>query len=105
MDTLFESAFLKSVRKHTGIKKQIEKKVRLIIQHPVEFGEPLKGNLRGYYSCPVKRNFIIIYLYCKACRKRGNDTYVNCSDCSTMADETIKFILLGPHNEAYNNAK
>lgn len=101
MKTKFEKAFLKSVRKHAGIKKQIEQKVRQIIEHPVELGEPLKGNLRGFYSCPVKRNFIIIYLYCAACRKKGDAEHVDCSDCATTSDETIKFVLLGPHDDAY----
>ncbi len=59
MDVRFEKAFLKAVKKHSGIKKQIERKVLQIIEHPVELGEPLKGNFRGFYSCPVKRNFII----------------------------------------------
>jgi mRNA-degrading endonuclease YafQ of YafQ-DinJ toxin-antitoxin module len=104
MKTRFEKAFLKSVRKHAGIKKQIEQKVRQIIEHPVELGEPLKGNLRGFYSCPVKRNFIIIYLYCTACRKKGDAEYVDCSDCSTTSDETIKFVFLGPPDDAYNRS-
>ena len=60
MEAKFEKAFLKTVKKHAGIKKQIEQKVRQIIKHPVEMGEPLKGTFRGFYSCPVKRNFIII---------------------------------------------
>ena len=54
MKAEFEKVFLKSLRKHAGIKKQIEQKVRQIMEHPVELGEPLKGNLRGFYSCPVK---------------------------------------------------
>lgn len=62
MDVKFEKAFLKAVKKHASIKKQIERKVLQIIKHPVETGEPLKGNFRGFYSCPVKRKFIIIYL-------------------------------------------
>jgi len=70
MKAKFEKAFLKGVRKHAGIRKQIEQKVRQIMEHPVELGEPLKGNLRGFYSCPIKRNFVIIYLYCAACRKK-----------------------------------
>ena len=101
METKFEKAFLKAVKKHTGIKKQIEQKVRQIIEHPVEMGEPLKGNFRGFYSCPVKRNFIIIYLYCGVCRKKGDDEFVACTDCSTTSNETIKFLLCGPHDEAY----
>ena len=102
MKAEFEKAFLKGVRKHASIKKQIEQEVRHIMEYPVEFGEPLKGNLRGFYSCPVKRNFIIIYLYCAACRKKGDAEFVACSDCSTTSDETIKFVLLGPHEEVYS---
>ena len=102
MKAEFEKAFLKGIRKHAGIKKQIEQKVRRIMEYPLELGEPLKGNLRGFYSCPVKRNFIIIYLYCAACRKKGDDGFVACSDCSTTSDETIKFVLMGPHDEVYS---
>ena len=101
MDVRFEKAFLKAVKKHSGIKKQIERKVLQIIEHPVELGEPLKGNFRGFYSCPVKQNFIIIYLYCDICRKKGDDQYVACAECSTTAEETIKFIIVGPHDAAY----
>ena len=101
METLFEKAFVKAVRKHSGIKKQVENKVRMIMEQPLTLGEPLKGNLRGFYSCPVKKSFIIIYLYCRACRKKGDDTFVACSDCSEHDDETIKFVLIGPHDEAY----
>jgi len=102
MKAKFEKEFLKGVRKHSGMKKQIEKKVSQVMEHPVELGGPLKGNLRGFYSCPIKRNFIIIYLYCAACRKKGDAEFVACSDCSATSDETIKFVLLGPHDEVYN---
>ena len=102
MKAMFEKQFLEGVRKHSSIKKQIEQKVRKIMEHPVESGEPLKGNLKGFYSCPVKRNFIIIYLYCAACRKKGDAEFVSCSGCSATSDETIKFVLLGPHDKGYN---
>ena len=103
MKAQFEKAFLKALKKHANIKKQIEQKVRQIMKHPIELGEPLKGNLRGFYSCPVKRNFIIIYLYCTACRKKGDNEYIACSDCSTTPDETIKFVLVGPHDETFKS--
>jgi len=64
-------------------------------------GEPLKGNFRGFYSSPVKRNFIIIYLYCSICRKKGDEEYVACADCLETPDETIRFIIVGPHDVAY----
>jgi mRNA-degrading endonuclease YafQ of YafQ-DinJ toxin-antitoxin module len=101
MEVKFEKAFLKAVKKRAGLKKQIEATVKQIIEHPVELGEPLKGDLRGFYSCPVKRNFIIIYLYCQACRKKGDDSFVACSDCFETEDETLKFLIVGPHDEAY----
>lgn len=101
MDARFESAFVKALKKHSGIKKDVERKVRQIMEHPVELGEPLKRNLRGFYSCPVKRNFIIIYLYCSACRKKGDDALVRCSDCRETPDETLKFVLFGPHDKTY----
>lgn len=101
MDVRFEKAFLKAVKKHAGIKKQIERKVRQIMEHPVELGEPLKGNFRGFYSCPVKKSFIIIYLYCGICRKKGDDVSVACADCTETGDETIKFVIVGPHDAAY----
>ncbi len=105
MDARFEKAFLEAVKKHAAIKKQVEKKVRMIMDHPTEMGEPLKGNWRGFFSCPVRRNFIIIYLYCRACRKMGNDAHVACSDCALCPDDTIKFVLLGVHDEAYGRKR
>ena len=101
MESRFEKAFLRAVKKHASIKKQVKQKVDMIIENPVAFGEPLKGNWQGFYSCPVKRNFIIIYLYCEICRKKGDDVVVACSECQDTPDQTIKFVLLGPHDEAY----
>ena len=101
IEAKFEAAFLQAVKKHASIKKLVQKKVDMILENPVAFGEPLKGNWQGFYSCPVKRNFIIIYLYCNVCRKKGDDSVVACSDCKKTSDQTIKFVLLGPHDDAY----
>ena len=101
MEAQFEAAFLKALKKHSSIKKLVKKKVDMIIENPIAMGEPLKGNWQGFYSCPVKRNFIIIYLYCEVCRKKGDDAVVTCSDCKDTPDRNIKFVLLGPHDKAY----
>ena len=101
METHFETAFLEALKKHASIKKLVKKKVDMIIANPLTIGEPLKGNWQGFYSCPVKRNFIIIYLYCEVCRKKGDNTVVLCNDCHDRSDKTLKFILLGPHDKAY----
>jgi mRNA-degrading endonuclease YafQ of YafQ-DinJ toxin-antitoxin module len=101
MEVQFEETFLKAVKKHASIRKLIKKKVDMIVANPLAVGEPLKGNWQGFYSSPVKRNFIIIYLYCDVCRKKGDDVVVACSDCNESEDQTIRFVLLGPHDEAY----
>ena len=101
MEVKFEDAFLKALKKHASIKKAVKKKVDMIIQHPIAVGEPLKGNWQGFYSAAVKRNFIIIYLFCETCRKKGDDLVVQCSDCETTKHSTIKFVILGPHDKTY----
>lgn len=101
METLFSDVFTESLEKHSSIRKAIKKKVDMIIEQPIALGEPLKGNFRGYLSSPVRKNFLIIYLYCGACRKRGDSQIVLCSDCSKCLDDTIKFIDLGPHDQVY----
>ena len=45
MEVLFSDSFKKSVKKHAAIKKQIRKKVDMLIENPISLGEPLKGNL------------------------------------------------------------
>jgi len=101
MNILFSDTFKESLRKYSSIKKAIKNKVDMIIEKPIALGEPLKGNFRGYYSYPVQKNFIIIYLYCDICRRKGDDKIVLCSDCSKCLDDTIKFIVLGPHDDSY----
>ena len=103
MIALFSDDFVNSLKKHATLKNVVQKKVNMILTNPVGLGEPLKGNFRGYYSAPVKRNFLIIYLYCLMCRRRGDDEIVRCHDCARCADETVKFVQLGPHDHAYEN--
>ena len=101
MNLVFSDEFVASLKKHSAIKEAVRIKVDMIRESPVALGEPLKGNFRGYYSCPVRRNFLIIFLYCSICRKKGDDSIVLCADCPEFTDDTIKFIALGPHDKAY----
>ena len=101
MNLIFSDDFVASLKKHSAIKEAVRKKVDMIATNPLALGEPLKGNFRGFYSCPVRRNFLIIFLYCTSCRKKGDAGIVQCADCSTCADDTIKFIALGPHDKGY----
>lgn len=102
MNTLFSSDFKKSVKKHSSIKAAIKNKVDMIISNPIALGEPLKGNFRGFYSCPVKKSYLIIYLHCYVCRRKKDDSIVSCHDCNKHSDDTIKFVAFGPHDEAYS---
>ena len=97
----FGDSFVASLKKHASIRDAVRKKVDMVAANPVALGEPLKGNFRGFYSCPVKRSFLIIFLYCASCRKKGDDGIVACADCAACDDETIKFVALGPHDDAY----
>jgi mRNA-degrading endonuclease YafQ of YafQ-DinJ toxin-antitoxin module len=102
MIALFSDDFVDSLKKHSALKKVIQKKGDMILANPVGLGEPLKGNLRGYYSVSVKKYFLIIYFYCLSCRRRGDDGIVLCHDCSNCVDETVKFVQLGPHDHVYD---
>ena len=101
MNALFSDDFIRALKIHASLKKVVQKKVDMILENPAILGEPLKGNFRGYYSAPVKKNFIVIYLYCNICRKKGDDKIVKCHDCSSCANDTVKFVLLGTHDSAY----
>ena len=103
MNILFSKSFLQSLKKHSSLKEAIRRKVDMIIQNPVSLGEPLKGNFRGYYSASIKKNFLIIFLYCNSCRKKGDGETVLCSDCLDRKNDTIKFIAIGPHDRVYKN--
>lgn len=101
MNLVFSDDFADAVKRYSSIKDAIRKKVDMIAESPLSLGEPLKGNFRGYYSCPVRRNFLIIFLYCSICRKKKDDALVLCADCADCADDTIKFVALGPHDKIY----
>ena len=101
MNLLFSDTFVKHLRKFNSIKAAIKKKVDMIAENPISLGEPLKGNFRGFYSCPVRKNFIIIYLYCDICRKKGDSTIIICNNCGKFPDNTIKFLAVGPHDYIY----
>ncbi len=98
MNILFSESFVKSLKKYSSLKDEIKRKVDMIIDSPLSLGEPLKGNFRGFYSTSVKKNFLIIFLYCNSCRKKGDDRIVLCNDCQKCSNDTLKFIEIGPHD-------
>ena len=70
MNETYSEEFVKSLKRFSSIKKRIVNKIDKIIQDPL-MGEPLKYDLRGLYSTPVAKIFLIVYGYCKICRKKA----------------------------------
>jgi len=101
MNETYSDQFVKSLRKFASIKKRAVNKIDKITQNPLT-GEPLKYDLHGLYSAPLAKNFLIIYSYCKICRKKGDDKVLRCSDCTDMVNETVRFFDVGPHDKAYS---
>ena len=100
----FSKAFKDSISgKYSGIKRFIENKVRIIAEKPLS-GEPLKGNLNGLRSTPVKGNFLIVYIICGECRKLKRDLQFKCSICGTTSNDSVVFIYFGPHDDTYKIA-
>ena len=100
MDETYSDDFIKSLKKFPSIKKRILNKIDKVLLDPL-MGEPLKYDLRGLSSVPVAKNFIIVYSYCRICRKKGDDQILLCHDCSNIMDETVRFFDFGPHDKVY----
>jgi len=104
-EAIYLPEFSVALKKYSGIKKTVRKKIEKLLDNPLGFGEPLKYDLEGLSSFPVKRSFIVVYVYCRECRMKGYQRLNGCPDCAQTSDETIKFLTLAPHDSAYTTAK
>lgn len=104
MNETYSNQFVKSLKKFSSIKKQVLNKIDKVLQDPL-MGEPLKYDLRGLLSVPVAKRFVIVYSYCKICRKKGDNQILLCYDCNSMMDETVRFFDVGPHDKTYESFK
>ena len=108
----YKPQFLKDVKQYSSIKKQIEKKIKTIIENPYYNSEPLgkidQYDLRGLRSKRIDRNFRIIFAICEECHKmfpEDNDKKV-CEFCTPeFSEKTIIFFTVKPHKTAYKNKK
>jgi len=96
--------FDKALKKYSSIRKNAESKIKSLLENPLNYGEALKGELEGLCSCPVKKNFIIIYIYCRECRIKNYQNINGCRDCDQTPDEVVKFLTIAPHDLAYKLA-
>lgn len=104
-EAIYLPEFSNALVKYSGIRKLLQKKIERLLDNPRGFGEPLKYDLEGLSSFPVRRNFIVIYVYCRECRIKGYQMLNDCPDCAQTSDEVVKFLTFGPHDSAYMTAK
>lgn len=91
---IFETdSFRKSFEKYHHLKPAVENKFRVLRVNPY-VGEPLKHQLLGFRSIPVKRNFLILYGICRECKK-----------CRKFSDKTVVLYAFGPHDDLYKIAR
>ncbi|MDH5186676.1 MAG: type II toxin-antitoxin system RelE/ParE family toxin [candidate division WOR-3 bacterium] len=88
-------SFSDSLEKYKHLKPAIENKIRFLKSNPFT-GEPLKYELSGFRSIPVRRNFLILYGVCKECKKIG---------CSGFGDKAVVLYAFGPHDDLYKIAR
>jgi len=105
VEARFTPEFDAALIKYSNVKKSAQTKIGILCQNPLGFGEPLKYDLEGLSSIPVKKGFIIIYVYCRECRIKGYHKINNCHGCEKTPDEVIKFLTIGPHDKAYKASK
>jgi len=97
--------FVEALKKHSNIRKSAKKKIESLLENPLNYGEPLKHELQGLSSFPVRKNFLIVYVYCRECRIKNYQEINCCKDCDNTPDEVVKFLTIAPHDLAYQIAK
>jgi mRNA-degrading endonuclease YafQ of YafQ-DinJ toxin-antitoxin module len=99
------SSYLRDLlkKKYSSIKKSVKRKIVAISKAPFS-GEPLRHELVGLRSIHVKKNFILVYCICSECRDKEINKKIQCPNCDGIADESVVFFLVHPHDDAYKIA-
>jgi len=93
----------KNLKRYRGMRQQIRRKIGGVLQDPYAGTErlgkaPGGKDLRGCRSIRVTRNFRIIFVVCEECRRFPACKFCFCEG---LADETVIFLTVGPHERAY----
>jgi mRNA-degrading endonuclease RelE of RelBE toxin-antitoxin system len=102
-EAVYEELFARNLQKHSSLKARIRKKVAKILENPYHNTEILANsssrlNLIGCRSARIDRNFRIIFVICEECRAVPDCEFCF---CESLADKTVLFLTLGPHDAAY----
>ena len=102
-EVAYENRFLKDLRRHRGLRKQIQQHIAQVLVDPYQGTERLGRipgglDLRGCRSVRVTRNFRILFVICEECRQVPECQFCFCEG---LPDKTVVFLTVGPHEKAY----
>jgi mRNA-degrading endonuclease YafQ of YafQ-DinJ toxin-antitoxin module len=100
---VYEKLFVKNLKRYTGLRQQIKRRVDRIITNPYNNTELLANvtgqlDLTGCRSARIDRNFRLIFVICEECRPLSLCDYCFCDG---LSDKTVVFLTIGPHDKAY----
>ena len=101
---IYLPVFKENIEKHSNLKRFTERKINSILEHPYN-SESLKYALSGLRSCPVRRNYLIIFGILEEHKKCNFEFGFNLEVLKDYDDKTIIFLIFGPHDDAYKIAK
>ena len=99
----YEKQFVRNLERYAALRERIKQRVERVLDDPYAATEFLadrsgKLNLRGCRSIRIDRNFRIIFVICEECRKIPTCEYCFCDE---LPDQTVVFLTVGPHDQAY----
>jgi Txe/YoeB family toxin of Txe-Axe toxin-antitoxin module len=99
----YEDSFIKDLGRYKSLRKRIERRVGEILADPYANTECLGWrpgglDLRGCRSARINRNLRIIFVICEECRSIEACQFCFCEG---LADQTVVFLLVRPHQKAY----
>ena len=104
-EAVYEELFKRNLRRHASMRQSIKRRVERVLKNPCHNTEFLsdaagKLNLIGCRSARVDRNFRIVFVICEECRHIPECEFCF---CEKLADKTVLFLTVGPHDKAYAN--
>jgi len=80
--------------------KRIQRVIERIVAEPEDADGKMHGLYQGRFKKYVgKRDYRIIYYWCKLCRKENRRLEKACDDCQTIPDNSVIFLDLYHKNE------
>jgi len=107
---LYKPQFAEDLKTYASLKKQIENKVKALLDNPYHNTEPLekigKHDLRGLRSKRIDKSFRIIFAICEECRKLFPEKEKPCRYCEPgLPKKAVIFFTIRPHKIVYKEDK